>query len=106
MLTQRPPHLTPPTTVGAAPCVKGAAAPGPSLLSRVTILCVDDEPDAVAVLDWFLTREGFGVITAGSGVEALLRVQQRLPDFIITDNMMPGMSGLELCRHLRVRDDC
>ena len=59
----------------------------------------------MAILDLFLTREGFSVITAGSGAEALMRVQQRLPDFIITDNMMPGMSGLELCRRLRMRED-
>lgn len=71
--------------------------------SRSIILCVDDDPDALTILSLFLTGEGFLVITAGSATEALVRMQQRLPDFIITDYTMPGMSGLELCRRLR---DC
>jgi two-component system, OmpR family, phosphate regulon response regulator PhoB len=71
--------------------------------SRAAILCVDDEPDALAVLGWFLTGEGFRAITACSGAEALLRMQQQLP--IITDYMMPGMTGLELCRRLRVCEE-
>ena len=71
------------------------------LTPAAVILCVDDDPDTLAVLGWFLTSEGFVVVTAESVSEALLRVQERLPDFIITDCMMPGMSGLDLCRHLR-----
>lgn len=105
-LIQLPLHISPPSAAGIAYRPEDADAPAPAPpLSAATILCVDDEPDVVAVLDWFLTREGFGVITASSGAEALLRVQQRLPDFIITDLSMPGMSGLELCRHLRVRHE-
>ena len=46
-------------------------------------------------------NEGFEVITAPNGSEALLRVQARWPDLIITDYTMPGMTGLELCKRLR-----
>jgi len=45
--------------------------------------------------------EGFEVITARNGTEALLRVQQQWPDLIITDYTMPGMTGLDLCKRLR-----
>ena len=45
--------------------------------------------------------EGFEVITARTGTEALLRVQEQWPDLIITDYRMPGMTGLDLCKRLR-----
>ena len=46
-------------------------------------------------------NEGFEVITARNGPDALLRVQERCPDLIITDYTMPGMTGLDLCKRLR-----
>jgi len=76
------------------------AASSPKV-SRATILAVDDEPDVLTILQWFLSSEGFEVMTALSGPEALQRVEERLPDLIITDYRMPGMSGLALCRWLR-----
>jgi CheY-like chemotaxis protein len=68
---------------------------------KATILCVDDDPDALAVLAWFLAAEGLEVVTACNGSEALLRVEELLPDIIITDYIMPCMTGLELCDRLR-----
>ena len=68
-----------------------------------TILCVDDDPDALKVLDWFLTSDGFVVRTAASGVDALLQVKEQLPDLVITDYAMPGMTGLQLCKSLRAQ---
>ena len=68
---------------------------------KATILCVDDEPDALAVLGWFLAAEGLEVVTACNGSEALLRVEEHLPDVVITDYLMPCMTGLELCGRLR-----
>lgn len=65
------------------------------------ILCVDDDPDGLRALELFLRNEGFEVITARNGPEALLRVQERRPDLIITDYTMPGMTGLDLCKRLR-----
>jgi CheY-like chemotaxis protein len=73
------------------------AARGP----KARILAVDDSPDALTILRLFLSAEGFEVITAGGVTEALLRVQEQLPDLIITDYAMPGRTGLDLCRHLR-----
>lgn len=71
---------------------------------KATILYVDDEPDALALLGRFLTGVGLRVITACSGAEALRRVEEFLPDVVITDYMMPGMTGLELCGLLRKSD--
>jgi CheY-like chemotaxis protein len=68
-----------------------------------SILCVDDEPDALRVLDWFLTSDGFVVRTAASGDDALLQVKEQLPDLVITDYSMPGMTGLQLCKSLRAQ---
>ena len=72
--------------------------------SRPLILAVDDEPDGLWILEWFLNRDGFDVITALSAIEALRIAEERLPDLIITDYMMPGMTGLALC--LRLRHGC
>ena len=68
---------------------------------RATVLCVEDEPDSLAILEWFLTAEGLTVVTACSAAEALLKVDEHRPDIILTDHLMPGMTGLELCGHLR-----
>jgi|HubBroStandDraft_4_1064222.scaffolds.fasta_scaffold276524_1 CheY-like chemotaxis protein len=72
-------------------------------ISRIVILAVDDEPDVLQLLEWFLSDAGLEVITASSGTEALERVAERPPDLIITDYRMPDMSGLTLCRRLRQR---
>ena len=68
---------------------------------KARILAVDDSPDTLTILRLFLSAEGFEVITAGGVTEALLRVQEQLPDLIITDHTMPGKTGLDLCRQLR-----
>jgi two-component system response regulator VicR len=66
-----------------------------------TILLVDDEPTMVEALEYNLTREGYRVITAGDGVEALERARREHPDLIILDLMLPRMDGLDVCRTLR-----
>jgi CheY-like chemotaxis protein len=80
------------------PHVDGRAHPA---AASASILCVDDDPDGLEALELFLMSEGFEVITARNGAEALLRVQEQWPDLIITDYTMPGMTGLELCKRLR-----
>jgi two-component system phosphate regulon response regulator PhoB len=79
----------------------GPNAVRPPMRSKARILAVDDSPDALTILRLFLSAEGFEVITAGGVTEALLRVQEQLPDLIITDYAMPGKTGLDLCRQLR-----
>jgi CheY-like chemotaxis protein len=81
----------------------GSNALGPPMRSMARILAVDDSPDALTILRLFLSAEGFEVVTAGDVTEALLRVQEQLPDLIITDYEMPGKTGLDLCRLLRLQ---
>jgi two-component system, OmpR family, alkaline phosphatase synthesis response regulator PhoP len=65
------------------------------------ILIVDDEPDILEFLGYNLRREGFEVITASTGKEALETAQKIQPHLIILDIMMPEMDGVEVCRRLR-----
>jgi putative two-component system response regulator len=65
------------------------------------ILVVDDEPSIVDVLTRFLTREGYGVVTAANGLEALERVQMDAPDLILLDVTMPEMDGFSVCERLK-----
>src|SRR5581483_8950501 len=68
---------------------------------KARILVVDDSPDALTLLRLFLSAEGFEVITARGGAEALQLVPRQLPDLVITDYEMPEATGLDLCPHLR-----
>lgn len=66
-----------------------------------TILVVEDEFALLEVLALLLERDGYTVVTASDGAEALEKVQHKRPDLLITDFVMPRMTGLELCAHLR-----
>lgn len=65
------------------------------------LLIIDDEPNLLRALEAYLSAEGFEVTTARSGAEALVKLAQTVPDLIISDIRMPGMSGYELVRQLR-----
>ncbi len=65
------------------------------------LLVVDDEPNLLRAVAATLRAEGYEVLTARSGAEALLRVAERLPDLIVSDVRMPGMDGYALARQLR-----
>ncbi len=67
-------------------------------------MIVDDEPDILEFIQYNLKREGFQVVTAADGLEALDIVDRENPDLIILDIMMPGMDGVEVCRKLRGMD--
>jgi len=67
-----------------------------------SILVVDDEPAIQDILTWALSAEGYRVATAGSGEEALSRVEQEDFDIIVTDIVMPGLDGLEVLERSRV----
>jgi CheY-like chemotaxis protein len=70
---------------------------------RAVVLAVDDEADALEVLRTSLAGEGYEVVAASSGIEALMLLDDLQPDLAIVDVMMPGMTGLELCEELRKR---
>jgi len=65
------------------------------------ILVVEDEAALVTLLRYNLEREGFQVIEAGDGEEALLLARERKPDLVLLDWMLPLLSGIEVCRQLR-----
>jgi two-component system, OmpR family, alkaline phosphatase synthesis response regulator PhoP len=67
---------------------------------KKTILVVDDEKDIVDLLSYNLSKEGFAVISARNGKEALEKVKQK-PDLIILDVMMPEMNGLQVIQELK-----
>jgi CheY-like chemotaxis protein len=70
------------------------------------ILVVDDNTDNLDLVSKILRLDGYEVITAGSGQDALLQVGSLTPDLVILDMMMPNMDGMELCRQLRQLPDC
>ena len=67
------------------------------------ILVVDDEPQILRSLRTTLAAHGYDVQTATTGEEALAAVDGRLPDLVVLDLVLPGLSGLEVCRRLRTR---
>ncbi|MEP1538065.1 MAG: phosphate regulon transcriptional regulator PhoB [Paracoccaceae bacterium] len=69
------------------------------------VLVVEDEPAQREVLAYNLEAEGFVVSRAGDGEEALLLVEEDLPDIIVLDWMMPNLSGIEVCRRLKIKPE-
>jgi two-component system, NtrC family, sensor kinase len=67
-----------------------------------TIMIVDDTPANVGVLGWYFEENGFRVVVAQDGEEALERAQFVQPDLILLDVMMPGIDGFETCRRLKM----
>ncbi|MBB4980734.1 MULTISPECIES: response regulator transcription factor [Streptomyces] len=65
------------------------------------ILVVDDDPTVAEVVTGYLGRSGFAVEHAADGPDALLRAEERRPDLVVLDLMLPGLDGLEVCRRLR-----
>lgn len=70
-----------------------------------TILLVDDETAILELLQFHTEREGFRVLTARDGEQALAIVRDRRPDLIVLDSMLPGLSGLDVLREVRRASD-
>lgn len=68
---------------------------------RPALLLVDDDPTLLSVLARRMAREGYEVLTAPSGAQALMQLEQRWPSLLIVDLMMPGMDGFELCARVK-----
>ncbi|HNI43920.1 MAG: response regulator transcription factor [Chitinophagales bacterium] len=71
------------------------------MLSEITILVVDDEIDIVEIVKYNLAKEGYNVVTARNGKEAIAQAQIHLPQLILLDMMMPEMNGMDTCQTLR-----
>lgn len=69
------------------------------------VLIVDDEPNIVVSLEFLLRQQGYEVIVARDGEEALAAAGERRPDLVVLDVMLPGLDGFEVCRRLRERTD-
>ena len=68
---------------------------------RTKILIVDDEPEAVELIEFNVKQAGFDVLTASDGAEALKKVRSAIPNLIVLDLMLPEVDGLEVCKMLR-----
>jgi two-component system response regulator MtrA len=66
-------------------------------------MLVDDEPLIIDSLTYSLQREGFEVQSVGDGSVALQAIEEFQPDLVVLDIMLPGVSGLEICRKLRAQ---
>src|SRR5206468_1117223 len=65
------------------------------------ILVIDDEPDAVELVEFNLRSAGYEVVTAADGAEALKKAKAHAPDLVVLDVMLPEVDGLEVCKMLR-----
>jgi two-component system, OmpR family, alkaline phosphatase synthesis response regulator PhoP len=70
-------------------------------MSGKKVLVVDDDAKTVELVKLYLNRDGYKVLTAYSGLDALKLARENHPDLIVLDIMLPGMSGLDVCRTLR-----
>lgn len=68
---------------------------------ELTVLIVEDEPHQAEMLSYNLERAGFAVLIANDGEDGLIQARENTPDLIVLDWMLPGMSGIEVCRQLR-----
>ncbi len=69
------------------------------------VLVVDDDLPSVKMISFLLREEGYDVVTANNGPDALRLVDEAAPDLVILDVMMPHMDGLEVCQRIRRRTD-
>ncbi|MCH7525370.1 MAG: response regulator transcription factor [Bacteroidetes bacterium] len=67
----------------------------------IKILLVDDEPDILEIVGFNLANEGYTIITAENGLEAVKKAKKEKPHLIVLDVMMPEMDGIEACQHIR-----
>lgn len=69
------------------------------------ILLVDDEPDILEIVSYNLAQEGYQIVTAVNGKDAVEKARKEVPDLIIMDVMMPEMDGITATREIRKRTD-
>lgn len=74
-------------------------------MDQPTVLLVEDEPAQREVLSYNLQAEGFRVVLAETGDEGLLLLREEAPDVVVLDWMLPGVSGIEVCRQIKMGAD-
>ncbi|NNU15998.1 phosphate regulon transcriptional regulator PhoB [Parvularcula sp. ZS-1/3] len=72
-------------------------------MASTTILIVEDDESIRTLIEYNLKKEGFEIVCAKDGEEALLKVEESRPDLVLLDWMLPNVSGIEVCRRLRSR---
>lgn len=72
---------------------------------KAAVLIVEDDPAIAELLTWTLSNDAYEVRQTGDGEEALIMVQEQLPDLIILDWMVENISGIEICRQLRKQSE-
>ena len=70
-------------------------------MTKKNIFVVEDEEDILELLRYHLTREGYNVITATDGEDAVRAIPRKMPDLILLDLMLPGLGGLDVCRAIK-----
>lgn len=70
-------------------------------MNKPAVLIVDDEPQILRVLRTSLSMRGYEITTAFSGEEALEQIRKQIPDLVILDLVLPGISGLQVCAQIR-----
>ena len=73
----------------------------PTQPARPRVLLVDDDARLVHIVSLYLESPGFDVVAAATGEAAIAVIEDRLPDLIVVDIMLPGVDGLKVCRRLR-----
>ena len=74
-------------------------------MANKKVLVVDDDTKTVELVKLYLNRDGYKVVTAYNGIEALRLARENHPDLIVLDLMLPGLDGLKVCRTLRDESD-
>ncbi len=96
--------MSPPTTsrAGLSSLTHAAPATNETSLRHIPrVLVVDDNPDTMALMQELLETQGYEVVTMPDAAQAEAEIRRRLPDLILSDVIMPGKSGYELCRELK-----
>jgi len=86
-----------------SPAVSPSHVPGRGILHNLKVLIVDDDMDTVKLLTLVLQRAGAVVVSATSAVQALTRLEESVPDILVTDLSMPGVDGYDLLQQVRLR---